>query len=321
MKNELQLVIEQEKIAPTQAEFLIENFKNIFETAKEYEIKAREIKITDVSQVKEMQEARAIRIELKNLRVNADKKRKELKEESLRTGKAIQGIYNVVEALIVPMEKYLENQEKFAERIEEQKKKEKELERQKQLSEFVEDTSLYNLLEMSEAGFQELLKASETAYNARIKAEKDAENARIKEEKERQAENERIRKENEKLKKEQEEKDALIKKQQKEKEELIRKQKEADEKRLIEEKRKQDEEARIKIAEAMKKKEEEERIAKEKRDAELAPDKEKLAKVANDLMLFQYPELNDEKAKEILENVKELIKKVNLYIIKNINNL
>jgi hypothetical protein len=317
MKNELQLVIEQEKIAPTQAEFLLENFKNIFETAKEYEIKAREIKITDVSQVKEMQEARAIRLELKNLRVNADKKRKELKEESLRTGKAIQGIYNVVEALIVPMEKYLEDQEKFAERIEEQKKKEKELERQKQLSEFVEDTSLYNLLEMSEAGFQELLKASETAYNARIKAEKDAEDARIKEEKEKQAENERIRKENEELKKEQAKKDALIQKQKEEKEALIKKQ----QAELAEEKRKRDEQEAKIAKEKAEAEEKEKKEAEEKRQANLAPDKEKLAMLANDLILFPYPEIKDEEALKVLENVKELIKKVNLYIIKNINNL
>lgn len=339
MKNELQLVIEQEKIAPTQAEFLLENFKNIFETAKEYEIKAREIKITDVSQVKEMQEARAIRLELKNLRVNADKKRKELKEESLRTGKAIQGIYNVVEALIVPMEKYLENQEKFAERIKEQEKTELAIKRQELLIKYVEDISVYNLKEMSKAGFNELLKSSEIAYNNRIAAEQKEEQDRI--EKQQKLELHRNRKDllipywafldgvdlndlsvldEEQFKKvlaqakikqtaydkEQKEKDALLKKQQEEIDEQNRKQQEINE-RITKEKLEQEEKERKEL--------------ENKRQAQLAPDKDKLASLANSLMLIEYPELKDEKAIEILDNVKELIKKVNIYIVKNINNI
>jgi len=62
--------------------------------------------------------ARTARLELKNLRVAAEKKRKELKEDSLRMGKAIDGANNILLALIVPIEKDLEDVEKAAERAE-----------------------------------------------------------------------------------------------------------------------------------------------------------------------------------------------------------
>jgi len=47
MSNELQLIIKNEQIIPTQAEFLLENFKTIFETAKKIELKARQIVVSD----------------------------------------------------------------------------------------------------------------------------------------------------------------------------------------------------------------------------------------------------------------------------------
>ena len=49
------------------------------------------------------------------------KVRKELKEESLRKGKAIDGVANIIKFLIEPVEKYLEDQEKFIEKLEQQK--------------------------------------------------------------------------------------------------------------------------------------------------------------------------------------------------------
>ena len=58
-----------------------------------------------------MQEARIARLALRDIRIQADKTRKALKEESLRYGKAVQGVYNVIEYLITPIEKHLEERE------------------------------------------------------------------------------------------------------------------------------------------------------------------------------------------------------------------
>lgn len=62
--------------------------------------------------------ARAARLSIKQLRVNAEKRRKELKEDSLRMGKAIDGANNILLALIVPIERRLEDIELAEERAE-----------------------------------------------------------------------------------------------------------------------------------------------------------------------------------------------------------
>lgn len=328
MSNELTKIIEKEKLPITQSEFILKEFQTIFEKAKEYELKAREIKVTDISQVAEMKKARTIRLELKNLRVEANKKKVDMKEDSLRTGRAIQGIYNCVEALIVPMEEYLEKQEKFAENIEKEKRLKKYEERINVLSKFVLDTSVYNLQEMSEAGFQELLKASELVYNQRIEETQRVEAARLKREEEDRIENERIRFENNKLKEEQKIKDDLIAKQNKEKADLIAKQ----QKELADEKKKRDEQDAKFAKEEEKRQEEiskrnaikiqeEIKIAEEKRKAELAPDKDKLINLSNDYANFKFPEVGSEQANAVLKQVRDLSTKIALYIIKQANNL
>lgn len=203
-KNELQLVIQEGELEPTKSQYILEKFTAFFEQAKEWEAKARAIVITDESEVGKMQEARAIRLELKDIRVNADKVRKELKEQSLREGKAIDGVANVIKALIVPIEDYLEKQENFAEVMAEEKKRRIEAERIAALQPFVPDTAMYNLKEMSEEGFVNLLSASKIAHASQKEAEKNAEDERIAKEKAKAEEDERMRKENETLKAEKE---------------------------------------------------------------------------------------------------------------------
>jgi hypothetical protein len=100
---------------------IIARFATFLERASEWEQKAKAIKVTDISQVEEMAQAREGRLILKNIRVEADKTRKELKEDSLSYGRAVQGVYNLIENTISPIEDYLLEQEKFAERAEAQR--------------------------------------------------------------------------------------------------------------------------------------------------------------------------------------------------------
>jgi len=206
--NELTKIIEKEKIVPTQADILMATFNPILESMKEYELKSREIKVTDISQVEEMKKARQLRLEISRKRIDADKKRRELKEDYLRGGRAIQSVYNIIEALATPLEKDLETKEKFAENIEKQKRLQLGIDRANLLSPFVLDISVYNLVDMSEAGFQELLKSSEFIFNQKKEAEEKAERERIAQEKKDKEENERIRIENIRLKKEADEREA-----------------------------------------------------------------------------------------------------------------
>ena len=327
-KNELVKIIEQEKIMPTQAEILMATFNPIFEAMKGYELKAREIIVNDISQIDEMKKARQLRLEVSRKRIDANNKRKELKEDYLRGGKAIQSVYNIIEALATPLENSLEIKEKFAENIEREKKLQLGIDRANLLSPFVSDISAYNLVEMSEVGFKELLESTKTVYENKVIIELNAEKERTRIAEEKEKENEKIRIENEKLKAEQKIKDDLIAKQNKEKADLIAKQ----QAELADEKRKRDEQnAKIAADEKIRqnkineenciKKENEDRIAEENRQATLAPDKVKLFKLAGELSLFELPEVNSEKAKEILKNVKGQLNQISLYINRNINNL
>jgi len=136
MENQLAIIVKDSGLEQTKAKYLLENFQSYFELADEWTKKAEAIKVTEESQVADMQMARVGRLFLREKRIAIEKVRKELKEQSLREGKAIDGIANVLKALIVPIEEYLEKQEKFIEfkreaeaealRIEEEKKAEAE---------------------------------------------------------------------------------------------------------------------------------------------------------------------------------------------------
>jgi len=115
MSNELAVIIKESGLEQTKAQVLLDNFTGYFEIASEWEKKASVIVVKDASQKAEMQMARAGRLFLREKRINIEKTRKELKEQSLREGKAIDGIANVLKALIVPIEEYLGKQEKFVE--------------------------------------------------------------------------------------------------------------------------------------------------------------------------------------------------------------
>lgn len=207
---ETALTVETRDLEPTKSQYIIEKFKGFFEQAQEWESKARTIKISSPSQVAEMKQAREARLELKEIRVNAEKTRKELKEQSLREGKAIDGVANVIKALIVPIEEYLEGQENFAERLVEEQKMRVLADRSVALQPYVQDLAMYNLKEMSEEGFQNLLKSSMIAWNAQRDAEVEAGKQRIAKEKEEAHSREAQRIENERLKKEAQEKDVII---------------------------------------------------------------------------------------------------------------
>ena len=115
MGNELEVIIKKSGLESTKATAILTQFQDYFSIASEWEVKARSIVVTDESQKVEMAMARVGRLFLKEKRVAIEKTRKGLKEQALREGKAIDGIANVLKALIVPIEEYLNQQEKFVE--------------------------------------------------------------------------------------------------------------------------------------------------------------------------------------------------------------
>lgn len=310
-------VLQTELISPKLSETILQNFQQFFEEIGRYEEEAKSLEVIDENEVDKMKRARELRLTISKIRIEAEKKRKFLKEDYLRGGRAIQGVYNIIESLTIPIEKHLEQQEKFKELLEQKRKLEITEKRLNLLSEFVDDTSVYNLAEMSEAGFQELLNASKIAREQKLKAEKDAEDERIRIQKEIDAENERIRIENEKLKADAKKREKELEDERKKQAEILKKEQEAKAKieAELEEKRKADEKL---------KQEQAEKEAKElanKKALELAPDKEKLNKLAEQIANIELPKLQNEQSNLIINQVKELLSKVSIYIIKNTKNL
>ena len=104
LSNEIVLSL-PDGLAPETARSLSSAFASYFDRADEWRAKALAIVVKDESEVREMKRARETRLALKDIRVSAEKTRKALKADSLRKGKAIDGIYNMLDYAIRPLEK------------------------------------------------------------------------------------------------------------------------------------------------------------------------------------------------------------------------
>lgn len=98
--NELIKVVDASGLESQTGNYIKEKFLPFFDQAEEWKEKAESLIITDVAQTHEMKMAREARLALREIRVEANKKRIELKQDSLLYGKAVQGVYNVIEDLI-----------------------------------------------------------------------------------------------------------------------------------------------------------------------------------------------------------------------------
>jgi hypothetical protein len=128
-------IVKESKLEATKAQYILDNFQDYFQIAAEWEAKAKTLVVTREDQEAEMQMARTGRLFLREKRIAIENSRKKLKEESLREGKAIDGIANVLKALIVPIEEYLDKQEHFVELIKEKKDAEHRAEIERRMEE------------------------------------------------------------------------------------------------------------------------------------------------------------------------------------------
>ena len=111
--NQLTVIVQNSGLEPTEGQTILEKFNSYEEVARDWENKAKAIVVTDVSQVAEMKMAREGRLFLAQKRIDVEKARKALKEQSLRKGQAIDAIAKFLTSLIEPTEKYLKEQEDF----------------------------------------------------------------------------------------------------------------------------------------------------------------------------------------------------------------
>lgn len=269
--------------------FLKEKFIGFFEQAQEWKERAQAIEVTDASQITEMKQAREARLALRAVRIEADKMRKVLKEDSLRYGKAVQSVYNMIEGVCSPLEEHLEKQEKFLE-IQEQKRKD-ELRREREvLLQGFEQYVPYgsDLGAMTDLDFHNLLEF------VNFKRKEQEEQAKLEQERQRQdaIEQERIKAENE----------ALRQKAMEQERELA--------------KVKQEQE---RIANELREKELSERAELEKLNMDAiassqATDNEKLLAYIDALFNVKTPEVKDENVVKILADVTVLLVKIRNHV-------
>ncbi len=229
--KDLQVIVKESGLEPSKAQVLLDNFSGYFKLAAEWEQKAKTLVVTDESQWGEMKMAREGRLFLREKRIAIENTRKKLKEQSLREGKAIDGIANVLKALIVPIEEHLDAQEHFIENKKKAEEEARRLEAEKVLREKEEKERL----------------------------EKEAEERRIREE------NERLKKEAEAreaaAKKEREAAERKLAKERASAEAKLKAEREARERELAEERRKAEAERKAAEAKAQKEREAERKAA------------------------------------------------------------
>lgn len=295
-QNQIVTVISQSSVETETAVMLKNAFMPFFDEANKWAESARQIIVTDESQTDLMASARKARLELKNIRIAAEKKRKELKEDSLRYGKAVQGVYNVIEFVISPIEKHLEQQERFVEIQAEKKKAEIKEARTIELAEYQEYVPLgIDYGSMVDDDFQKLLSGAMAQKTAKEEAEKKAAAEKIEKEKRDAEERARIEAENAKLKEIAAENETKLKEAREAKEKA-----EAEQRKIeAENKRKKEEEDKIKAA-----------AEEADRKAKNAPDKEKILAFINVLSSLEYPDVKNAEAQNIVDFAKMQIGKI-----------
>ena len=307
----LSLIVAEIGLEKETANMIVARFVQFMEQITEWEAKAKALVITDVAQVEEMKQAREARLILKNIRVDADKVRKELKEDSLRYGRAVQGVYNAIESRITPIEDHLMNQEKFAEFEERKRLNALRTARQEELKDFQEYVPLsLDLATLTDEEYTKFCNMvhDQHAANLRHIAEmeqkrKEAEEAAAKERERLAAENAALIEKNKKIMAAQRETARIAEAQIAAQREATRKAQEAaDALRREEEARI----ARTKIEEAARKRAESK--------AARAPDAAKLQALANEIDAMVVPSMKSDEMQRIADNTRTLLTKTAVYI-------
>lgn len=214
VRNELAVILDEQGVSPENQKTLVEAFGGPFtevgdilanfnrdEETGELVVGKGAIRVTSVDQREDMLMAKEQRLALKRARTTVENKRKELKEESLKTGRAIDAVAKFVKTTIEPAEKYLETQEKFAELRAAAQLAERLAARTAAVSKFT-DPAVYNLHDMAEEVFQDLLIKLDRDAAAQAEADRKAleeQEAAAKAERERQV---KIQEENDRLQRE-----------------------------------------------------------------------------------------------------------------------
>ena len=193
VSTELVICGTQNGLTLSRSQAIAEKFQALFDSAAEWAARVNSLSVTDISQVREMKLAREYRLALKELRIQAERARKGLKDAVLLEGRAIDGCYNLIEFVIKPIEKQLLDQEQFAERKEAARIAGVKLAREELLKAYGINTNFVDLAAMTDEAFVEFHANTRLGFEARQEAARVAEQARVAKEIADNAERERVR--------------------------------------------------------------------------------------------------------------------------------
>jgi len=163
--RDLAVVVAEYGLSAAKGRAILDNFADVFELVDRWEAAAKEIVVTDEKQTHIMAAARSLRLEIRERRLAVETNRKSQKEDVLREGRAIDGLANMLKGLMVPLEKYLGEQEDFAKIREEAR----ETERREKAERLLAEQEEREAKEAAEA--EEKRRAETEAENVRLKAE------------------------------------------------------------------------------------------------------------------------------------------------------
>jgi hypothetical protein len=202
MSQEIKNLLESSLIEKTKMDYIVEKFSDFTTIANEWSEKANAIVVTDESQIDLMKQAKEGRLILKAKRIEIEKTRKSLKEQSLNEGRLIDGIAKTLTLLVEPAEKHLELQERFAEIQEQKRKSELKAERYKLMLPYAEvlDPDTLQLDIITEEAFYGILKYAKSTLEAKLESERLAKIEQEQKAKAEAEEKENLRLENDRLK-------------------------------------------------------------------------------------------------------------------------
>lgn len=313
-------------------------FADISKAVQDQLAESRKCVVTDPTEIRGIEASRAYRLSLRKLRTTGEKVRKELKEDILRAGRAIDGAQAIIEQACAAEEKRLLDQEQIAERIQAEREAKVRMEREAELLALGENPAFHGPFETFPADdWQRRIDGLKLAKAARDEAERKAKEeaeARAKAEREDQ---ERIRAENARLKAEADAREAAMKAEREaaekvqrelearlkaEREAALKAQREADAKaqrereameakareeaaKLAQERAKAEAEAKaLRDAEAA-------RLAKieaDKRAAEAAPDVDKLKAYISGVLAIPVHEMSTHAGKMVVATIAEKVR-------------
>lgn len=340
MEDKLSIVVSDTGIELAKAKSIWVQFEGSFEAINACAEKVEGLEITDISQRDDMRLARETRLELKRIRVDAEKKKKELKDGILKEGRFIDATLKLITDATKPVEANLLEMESFAKRKEEERLAQLKQDRIAELSPYDVDTQFIDVVNLTEDEFAQLVEKSQRIHEEHLAQKKREEEERL--EQERLEAEERIVREKEeadrrakaeaeieRIRKEQEERERDLKLQlaeekakadaaRKEAEEAARKEREAREELERKERERQAEELRkmqegkARIERELREKQEAEERARREEDErriklEQADDKEKISAYLNSIIDIKVPTVESPAAKKIIDELRYAI--------------